>query len=543
MRRELAFAVFVALIYFLSGTGVITHVDGVVNYALTRRMVDNATFSLDPSDPALTNNPEMVRGPDGTTYAHFNPGIPLLVAPLYIVGKTISPILPRMADLTAADFLVSTTNAFVTAFCVFLVIAIVRELGYSRRAGFLAGAAFGFGSLAWNYATTLFTEPATGACLLLSVLLLIHSRRREYPLALVFAAGLAAGAAVFMRVSGAVFLPGLALYILLAHRRSGKRLIWLLFAFAIGCAIFIAAIGWYNLVRFGSVLETGYTVGPNEFTGGIADRPQRSAGIQPVLYALYALLFSPGRGVFLYAPVLVLGLLGLPALARRRPMEAGLLVGLSGLLLVVEAALPFDYWFGGWSYGARYLLPVIGLGAICSAAWFDQISRSRHSRLIVAGVMSALVVLQLPTVLANVNVTYYRAQLATGLSTDRTYLVESWRASTYVGAWQQLGLVTGRVIHGDPTPRARLADLPDIAVALEGAEAFNTYQPWWLRLLQTARVTGVITVGLLVLVGATVLLAWLSLRLALRDGPRRIAGPAPQVGRVSQFGQVEHGDA
>jgi len=44
MRRALAFAGFCFLIYFLSGTGVITHVDGVVNYALARRMVDQATF-------------------------------------------------------------------------------------------------------------------------------------------------------------------------------------------------------------------------------------------------------------------------------------------------------------------------------------------------------------------------------------------------------------------------------------------------------------------------------------------------------------------
>ncbi|MGI9146845.1 MAG: hypothetical protein ACR2IK_09900 [Chloroflexota bacterium] len=521
MRRELGFALFCLLIYVISGTGVVTHVDGVVYYALARRMVDNATFSLDRGDPALITNPEIITGPDGMGYAHFNPGLPMLIAPLYEIGKVLSPWLPHVSEFTAADFLVSMTNAVVTTGAVLLVVLLVRELGYPLRAALLAGAALGFGSMTWNYATTLFTEPATGVCVLLSVLLLVRSRRNPRPAQLIFAAGLAAGGALLMRVSGLVFMPGLAVYLVLAHRRLGWRLIWLLAAFSLGCAVLVAATGWYNFARFGNVLETGYTITTNtahssdrnELADGLATRVG-GHGLDQILYALVALLISPGRGVLLFAPVLILGLLGLPALARRWPLEAALLVVLSGSLLVAEAILPFDYWFGGWSYGPRYLVPMLGLGAVSAAAWFARVSRGPAIGLLGGGVLALMVALQLPTVLANVNTTYYRAQVARGTPLDHVYLVESWQASTYVGAWLESALVTQRTLRGQPVPRGRLGDFQDPSAALEQSEVLNTFQPWWLRLAQTGRLVGAARLGMFGLVGMLLVAAALALRVA-----------------------------
>ncbi len=546
MRRVLAFAGFCFLIYFLSGTGVITHVDGVVNYALARRMVDQATFSLDPDDPTLATNPEKVIGPDGATYAHFNPGLPLLIAPLYEIGKVLRPVLPRVAEYTAADFFVSTTNAFVTAAAVLLVVLLTRELGYPMRAGLLAGAAFAFGSIAWNYATTLFTEPATGVCVLLSLFLLVRSRRHPHQASLVFGAGLAAGAAIFMRISGAVFVPGLALYLLLAHRHTGRRLVWLLAAFGIGCGLLVAAIGWYNFARFGNVLETGYTVGigtgvRNELTDGLATRVT-GRGLDQIVYALGALLISPGRGIFLFAPVLILGLLGLPAFARRWPLEAATLVILSGSLVLTEAILPFDYWFGGWSYGPRYLVPLVGLGAVCAAAWFARVSRGPNVGWLAGGALSVLVVMQLPTVMVNVLAPYYRAQVARGVPQDGVYLVEAWQGSTYIGAWNELALLTQRTLRGEPVPRGRLGEIADISIALGQAEALNSFQPWWLRLAQTGRLTGTMAVGMYAVVGALLLIAGLTLRMA--TGGTRRTGTQPRGADVRSpvvvgLGQME----
>lgn len=530
-QREVPFALFCLLVYVLSGVGVITHVDGVVNYALARSLVDHGAFWLDPNQPALQFNPVPVVGADGRTYAPYNLGLPLLIAPLYAVGAVLSKVLPHFAEFTAADFLVSMTNALVTAATAWVVVSFVLEFGFGRRAALLAGAGFAFGSMAWMYSTTLFTEPATGLCVLSSALLLVRSRRSPRPAVLLLAAGVAAGGALFMRITGALFVPGLALYLLLIHRQAGWRLAWLLAAFGVGVAVLLAATGWYNFVRFGSPLETGYTVGGqghNELASGVT---QTAGRLDEIVYALYAMLLSPGRGVFLYAPVMLLGVLGLPTLFRRWPLEAALLIVLSGSLVVGESVVPFDYWWGGWSYGPRYLVPIIGFGAVSAGAWFASVSRGSRVGWLAGAALVVIIVMQIPSVLTNIYTPYYRAQVERGTATDRAYLIDSWQGATYVGGWRELARLTERTVQGQPVPRARMADEPNVAVALDQAEVLNTFQPWWIRLVQSGRVSGAAEVGVLALVGLVVAGALLTLRVVLgpaeRDGQAHALTPVP----------------
>jgi len=106
-------------------------------------------------------------------------------------------------------------------------------------------------------------------------------------------------------------------------------------------------LGW-NHLRFGSFLETGY--------------PQLSEGARTVSgfgerfwRGFYGLTWSPGEGLFIFAPSALLGLiLAGPYLARTG------LRGLTILLLPVLAVFfysKYNYWEGGYSWGPRYLVP------------------------------------------------------------------------------------------------------------------------------------------------------------------------------------------
>ncbi|HEX8969493.1 MAG TPA: hypothetical protein VF937_16540, partial [Chloroflexota bacterium] len=174
-----------------------------------------------------------------------------------------------------------------------------------------------------------------------------------------------------------------------------------------------------------------------------------------------------------------------------------------------------------------YLVPMIGLGSVSAAAWFDRVSRGRSLGWLAAGLLSVLVVMQLPTVLANTLTPYYRAQVARGKPQDNVYLVETWQGSTYFGAWNELGQLTRHTLRGEPVPRGRLAEIADVPTALEQAEVLNTFQPWWLRLAQTGRVTGATAAGLYALVGLLVLVAGFALGVATsafgRPGRERMA--------------------
>lgn len=100
-------------------------------------------------------------------------------------------------------------------------------------------------------------------------------------------------------------------------------------------------------------------------------------------YMPYANLFHPRYGLFAFAPVLALALVGWIPLARRFPKQAG--------ALLAGVALNFGFlcliWFYGSSYGGRYqvpFMPFLGLGLV--GIWFYG-SAVRRVLLVVFGVL------------------------------------------------------------------------------------------------------------------------------------------------------------
>lgn len=510
-RRALALAGLCLAVYLLTGTGFVHNADGKLIYAVTRSVVTHGNFTV----PA--GMMQAVQARDGSSYSPYNLGLSLVAAPFYLVGNALTSLAPTVAGFTAADFVVSTVNAFITAATVWLMVRLVIELGYPLRAGLLTGAAYGFGTMAWHYSATLFSEPATALCLLLSVFLLVRSGHAAPVWPWVLGAGLAGGGALFVRVTAAVFAPGLFLYLVLLHRRSGRsgwQIVRLLALFGVGYALFAGATLWFNYVRFGSLTETGYTAYDPGLTQGV--RGAARLHLSDVLYAFYGMLLSPGRGVFLYAPALFLALAGLPSFTRRHPLEATLAGLLSGALLLMHALLPFGYWFGAFSWGPRYLLSVVPVAVLPAAACFAGAAARPHGRLLVGLAMATMVILQLPSVAVTEQAHYTRVIGKEQWSeTQLRSLVDSWALSPYLGQWREASRVTQRLVEGRAPPQARFGEvqieMQNPAQAFEQAEALNTYRTWWLRLLWTDRLPHLARLAMLAVVGSLGLAAWLLL--------------------------------
>lgn len=99
------------------------------------------------------------------------------------------------------------------------------------------------------------------------------------------------------------------------------------------------------------------------------------------LQALAGLLFSPGRGLFVFSPVFLWALLvlGAAAVARRSTKAEGtrseltpwpfwLAPALGIIAINVLAAASWKEWAGGWTYGPRYLSDTIPLWGLVVAA-------------------------------------------------------------------------------------------------------------------------------------------------------------------------------
>ena len=158
--------------------------------------------------------------------------------------------------------------------------------------------------------------------------------------------GAAAGWAVVVRDdSAALALPWLVLGALVANPRRWWPSLVRIVAGAIPAVILWA---WYNQARYGNPVKVGYDsvvkLNHSFFAG------------------LYGLLLSPGRGLILYAPLILVAAAGVPRAWRRDRVLVA-----TGILVLVSRLVffsPFWGWYGGGNFGPRYVLPAIPILAI-----------------------------------------------------------------------------------------------------------------------------------------------------------------------------------
>ncbi|NIV28231.1 MAG: phospholipid carrier-dependent glycosyltransferase, partial [Anaerolineae bacterium] len=153
------------------------------------------------------------------------------------------------------------TNGAITALTGVLVYLLLRRLRYSYGIALLSALAFGLGTMAWPYARYLFSESLAGLGLLLSFYFLVRLRdEQDLPSALWAGAGL--GIAMLARLNNALAAPFLGLLLLVylyrQHGRDWRKWIGPVVLFGLPVVASLAITGWYNWLRFGSPLTTGY---------------------------------------------------------------------------------------------------------------------------------------------------------------------------------------------------------------------------------------------------------------------------------------------
>ncbi len=371
-QRSTVFALFAALValYLWTAPGRILFPDDEIVFQTTEAIYGRASLEI-PGIGKRTG--ELEHRPDGTfgwaegrggrRYGFFGHGLSLVALPLYAVGRSIAPsapeawrhalrsdhyyLHPRSPQADWPRLLASLTNALVTPFAAWLLLRWLVALGFAWRIATLCAIVYATGTLAWPYSRTMLSEPLSAAVLLGCAWAIteVHSARdlrRARNSALV--AGVLAGFAAHVHVLNLVALPCLLGYGLVGlrgvDRRRGRGL--LLWA-VLPCLLLLAALLYGQWWRFGDPFETGRY-------------DHYSHWIAPGSGAL-ALLLGPGRSFFLYSPALVVAAFGWRLAFRRIPTAAWLAIALIASRWMF-VAMRSDWW-GGWSIGPRYLVPVI----------------------------------------------------------------------------------------------------------------------------------------------------------------------------------------
>jgi hypothetical protein len=273
-----------------------------------------------------------------TVWSPYGIGVSVLAIPAYVLSLVTGHF----------DIWVSLIAPLVTATCVVLIYKIARALAWTPAQGVIASVAFGLPSIAVWYTLELLSEPEVTLCILLIVLEMVRWRQgnRSAPLIL----GLALAAAIQFR-SDSVLTVGVALIVLplfvsrqeLFSRHALVRMVPPIVAS-------VAFLLWYNQIRFGSLFVFAY--GPNDHYD------------TPLLHGLNGLLISPGAGLFVYNPLTILGVIGVALIIFGPKVEQDRALGLLVLSLIIPRTLFFakwHSWWGGSTWGPRFLLPVVAL--------------------------------------------------------------------------------------------------------------------------------------------------------------------------------------
>lgn len=373
------FCLFTAF-YLLTMSGHMYVSDEETMYLVTRRLLLDGDVALEVERGAPVAT--LRRGPDGRRYAPYGIVPSLLALPFFWLGTLMAaPETPAFEYTTRLA--VSAVNAPVTAATVALLVAWALRLGFARWIALTLALLYGLATFAWPYARTFLSEPLAALLLLIAVEradAVRDARCRYRPLLL---SGLAAGLLIGTRIAAGITLPIIGLYVIWPHRWCAGRQFWATLRsilvnsgwWLIGFGPGVLPLVWYNLIRAGSVLASGY--------GG-----ERKMFINPLLEGVYGLLFSPGKSVFLYAPPVLLAIPGALLLWRRRP---GLVLVIVALFLAhVGFYARWNAWSGG-AWGPRFLLPPLPLMLLLAGAVLHQRAGwLRHVGYAVTGLLGGL---------------------------------------------------------------------------------------------------------------------------------------------------------
>jgi hypothetical protein len=355
-RRALGFlALFAVLVAFYATTyssRAITDTD--LNSLQTRAFVLHGDIDLARYEEIPGRRAQSVAR-DGHVYTIYGVGISLVAAPLYAglvrVGAS-EQLLQGAVGIT-----------FVAASVVVLLFLLLRLV--PSRLAIAAAIAFAFGTTMWPVASMGFFQQGPAIFLVCLGMLGLFSPASGGP----SLAGAGFGAAAFVRPTLAIPLVVMGVAYLARDRRA-------FLSYAAGSVVPVAAFLIATRWIWGAWLEGGYSQHGVGFT---ADAPTAFVG----------LTIGWWRGIFVYSPVLALGVVGWILALRNASRDNDLRLAALGLscLATLFFYSKWDDWGGGLNqFGYRLQLEIVPLLVVLGAYALARLPKLRPLALVLGAI-------------------------------------------------------------------------------------------------------------------------------------------------------------
>jgi hypothetical protein len=314
-------------------------------------------------------------GVDGRYYAKYGLGLSLAVAPVVGLARQLPKIFPTLTADYAGHSAMVWFNAPITALASVILFRLLRQF-YKPTLALELTLIYGIGTFAFYYARSAFSEPLTNLLLLLALCAVAQKRW--------WLGGLALSGMLLVRQTSLLLVVPILIWAVLMLWQEGKQAV---FKHNWGLWLPVVAgqlVTWaYNFYRFGNWREYGYT--PVTWD-------------TPLGLGLYSQLLSPGKGLFIFAPILITGVLGWPSFWRYKIWA--LLTLILSLAWLIPHSLYYD-WSGGGGWGPRLLLPIVPLLLFPAGQIFIRWREHRLGRVTLALLIVSSVTFQVLGISAN----------------------------------------------------------------------------------------------------------------------------------------------
>jgi hypothetical protein len=389
---------------------------------LARELLTSHTLTLDATvaqQPAYGQRPGFIRAADG----HYRSAYSIVPAvEAAIVGWPLAAL--RIIDLTgplSPNLLAKLTASLLSSIAVLFAFLTARRYASDAVSAFVA-LGFGLGTNIWALASqTLWQHESVLAGLSIALFYLTAPTVTTGGL---WIANAALGVAGWARPQVA---PAIAVLALCLIARRGR---WRDMLALVPVTICGAAAVWLNVRWFGHPFGAApYLESLHPLLHGVDSSLSRT----PWQNA-FGLLFSPSRGLVIYSPIVLVALLSLRRAWNEGP-RGGVLMW-CWIAAIAQFALYAGYsvWWGGYTYGPRYLIDVLPLLVPLAAAGAAILAQSR------VGVTAGSAALAWSVLLAATGAWCYPAD---GWNSDPVNVDQhherlwEWRDPQFVRAWQK----------------------------------------------------------------------------------------------------------
>lgn len=345
-RLYISVFIFFWVIFIISNSGFDTS-EGGYHYQVAVQIIKEGRLSFD----TLPDGVFQV-APNGKFYAGHEIGNTLFLLPIAfinsLVEKIASHFIGQEGIYRIQQFLLSFQSGIYSSITATLFFTILK-VGFSQTviSSFVGTLCLVFTTYFWTYSRNLFDGVLCGTLLTASFLLILQYRKKNY-LSYLICSFVCLGFGFITRISMILAIFTSFVYLLMIYRSSFSNKLREISLALITLIPFFLWQSWYNYLRTGifykSPVQTSVYAANNSLDGNL-------------FVGISGLLFSPGKSLFIYAPLLILSVILYKKFYHQWKKEALYVLILSILWLLLHSKL--KSWYGAWGWGPRHLITIL----------------------------------------------------------------------------------------------------------------------------------------------------------------------------------------